>query len=873
MALATGTPLGPYEVLSLIGAGGMGEVYLARDTRLDRRVALKILAPALATDADFRARFTREAKAISVLNHPHICGLYDIGREHDTDYLVLELLEGETLAARLERGPLPLSQVLRVGIEIADALEAAHRQGVVHRDLKPGNVMLTAAGTKLLDFGLAKNVTGAAEQALSQMATSPRTATAEGTIIGTLPYMAPEQIQGLPADARTDLFALGAILYEMATGRRAFEATTQASLIGKILETEPPVVSSLAPLTPPALDHVVQGCLAKAPVDRWHTAHDVKLQLQWIQAQGSRVEVAAPAAVSPRRMAWMPWAVAAGFAALAATTLLRSSRPVVTQDAPPVRFELTLPAETRLTNYSRGGISYPRGAISPDGQRFVFEATVDGRDQLVLRDLASTALVVLEGAEGGFNPLWSPDSRAVAFMSDGLKQISVPGGQVRVIAHTQVGLTGGGTWRGDTILMASEDGRIYRVAVTGGTVTVVETLPWKPGQQRFAFPRFLPDGRHFLVSIVDDPAVYVASLDAPGTRKVMDDGAPAVYAAGHLFYSRPAGVFARPFDAERLEFSGAEMQLTERPGAVSVSDHGTIAYSSQSAYVSKLTWFDHSGRHTGTLGKSEPYDQLVLSPRGRHATVARYDAQNKWDLWDVDLASGIFSRLTIDPADDSDPSWAPDERALAFTSSRTGRPAVFVKDLTSGKEDLLFPFDEPAVVDQWTPDGRFIIFRNYGKAVYAIPLSGEHTPRMLVDTPYIEDEVHVSPDGRWVAFNADESGRWEVYVAAFPTFTSKRQISGGGGVQPQWRADGRELFYLGLDGFMMSVRVDARTEFTASPPTRLFATNIMPDPYVPQYGVTADGQRFLGLERAEGGFTFLLNWLDAQSVTVSGSVR
>ena len=304
----------------------MGEVYRARDTRLDRSVALKVLAPELATDADFRARFAREAKAISALNHAHICGLYDIGREHDTEYLVLELLEGETLAARLERGPLPLAQVLRFGIEIADALEAAHRQGIVHRDLKPGNVMLTPAGTKLLDFGLAKNTIGPAGQALSQLATAPGTATAQGTILGTLPYMAPEQVQGLPADARTDLFALGTILHEMATGRRAFEATTQASLIAKILETEPPAVSSLAPLTPPALDHVVQGCLAKAPADRWQTAHDVKMQLQWIQAQGSRIDARRRRLCPGSARRGCRGRVAAASAALAATALLLSSR-------------------------------------------------------------------------------------------------------------------------------------------------------------------------------------------------------------------------------------------------------------------------------------------------------------------------------------------------------------------------------------------------------------------------------------------------------------------------------------------------------------------------------------------------------------------
>jgi dipeptidyl aminopeptidase/acylaminoacyl peptidase len=324
-------------------------------------------------------------------------------------------------------------------------------------------------------------------------------------------------------------------------------------------------------------------------------------------------------------------------------------------------------------------------------------------------------------------------------------------------------------------------------------------------------------------------------------------------------------VFARPFDPERLEFSGAEVQVTERAGDVSVSDNGTIVYRPNGVSVSRLTWFDRSGLRTGTLGELGPYDQMVLPPRGRHATVVRGDAQgNAWDLWDVDIANEIFSRLTTDPTDDADPSWSPDERTLAFLSWRTGRRAVFMKDLTTGKETPLVPFAEGVALDQWTPDGQFIIFRTLGKAVYAMPLGGDRTPRMLVDTPFIEDEVHVSPDGRWVAFDADESGRWEVYVAAFPAFTSKRQISSAGGVQPQWRADGRELFYLGPDGSMMSVRVEALTEFTATPPTRLFATNIAADPMVPKYGVTADGQRFLGLDRAAGNrnFTVLINWLN-----------
>ncbi len=821
MALSAGTRLGHFEIETLLGVGGMGEVYRARDARLERTVAVKVLAPELATDPTFLARFEREAKTISAITHPHICRLYDIGREDQIEYLILELLEGETLAARLERGPLPLRQVLGFGIEIADALEAAHRQGIVHRDLKPANVMITPGGTKLLDFGLAKNTEGAGGQSLSQLATAPGTATAQGTIIGTLQYMAPEQVQGQPADVRTDIFALGALLHEMATGRRAFEATTQASLIAKILETEPPSVSSLAPLTPPALDHVVQGCLVKTPADRWQTAHDVKMQLQWIQAQGSRVEATGPVTASRRRMAWVPWGVAVASAALAATMLLMRPGPAVTQ-APPARLDLIVPARFRLNEYDVG-------AISPDGRRFVFTAQVDGPlRHLVLRDLNSVEMVVMPNTEDPFRPFWSPDSQSVGFTagySGPLRMVRVTGGPARTLAET--GGMVGGTWAPGVILLGSPEisgvGHIYRVADTGGSASPLETLPWKPGERQFGSPRFLPDGRHFMVNVAGDPALYLASIDAPGTRKILDDASSAAYGAGHLFYSRGTGLFARPFDAERLEVSGAEVQVAAQAARFSVSDHGTIVYRSEIISASRLTWFDRSGRRTGTLGEPGPYQKVVLSPRGRRAAVVRVDAQLNGDLWDVDLTSGMFSRLTSDPGDDSDPSWSPDERAIAFTSTRTGVKTIFKKDLVSGKEEPLVPFDQPAALDQWTPDGRFVIFRNHGKEVYAMPLAGDRTVRMLVDTPYEEDEVQVSPDGRSVAFDSDESGRFEVYVAAFSQgFPSKRLVSTGGGVQPQWRADSRELFYLAPDGSMMSVRVDAQTGLGPSPPVRLF---------------------------------------------------
>jgi len=867
--LATGARLGPYEIVAPLGAGGMGEVYKARDSRLDRMVAVKVLASELAGDAEFRARFTREARAISALNHGNICGLYDIGLDHDTDYLVLELLEGETLAARLARGPLPPMQVLQYGIEIADALEAAHRQGIVHRDLKPGNVMLTPGGVKLLDFGLAKR-TDAERPMLTTVATIPAPSTAPGMFVGTLPYMSPEQVQGLPTDARTDIFALGAMLYEMTTGRRAFEGTTPASLVAKILETDPPVVSSVAPLAPPALDHVIEGCLVKASADRWQTAHDVKMHLQWIRAQGSRAQ-AMPAAASRRRVPW--WLATLGGAVLGAMLVATAfpelvARPVA--PARPLRLDLTLPPEMRLEDYNVG-------ALSPDGRRFVVEATIGGTPQLVVRDIASSASTPLPGSEGGWRPFWSPDGQSVAFFhpDDHLKQIALRGGQVQVLAEAPFSVDAAGTWRGDVIVFET-DGRLYRVAATGGKRQPIEVSPPGGTPSRVVPCCFLPDGRHVLLSMVDQPGVYAASLDGPALKKILDQVSVLDYKAGHMFYARGTALFARPFDAERLAFSGPEVQVTDQGYNLSVSDDGMIVYRPNGGGAGvTLTWFDRAGRRTGTLGGPGPYSQVALSPRGRHATVERTDAQAD-DLWDTDLGTGIFSRMTMAPGQDSDPCWSPDERHIVFSSTRLGRTAPFVKDLVTGKEEPLVAFDDPVVVDQWTPDGRFVVVRTLGgKRIYAVPTGSDRTPRVLLDTPDIKDEIHVSPDGRWVAFNGDESGRWQVYVAEFPSFTSKQQVSAAGGVQPQWRADGRELFYLAGDGSMMSVRVDSRAGLVVGPPSRLFSTRLSANPFVPQYAVTADGQRFLGLEPAaeNNSFTVLINWLPPTPADARRSVQ
>jgi serine/threonine protein kinase/Tol biopolymer transport system component len=854
MPLLSGSRLGPYEILDLLGAGGMGEVYRARDTRLDRTVALKVLPDSLASDEPSRARLQREAKAISALNHPHICALYDLGRIDATDFLVLELLEGETLAARLSRGALPLSQVLRIGSEIADALGAAHRQGIVHRDLKPGNIMLTPTGVKLLDFGLAKP---APILPTAVTLAQPGELTVHGTIVGTLQYMAPEQVQGLEADGRTDIFALGAILHEMATGRRAFEGQGQASLIAKILEMDPPTVSSLVPVAPPALDQLVQRCLAKDAGDRWQSAHDLGLQLRWMQSQvsGTTIGTATKLRISQRRAAWLPWTVA-GLCALVATGAVLLPRQSATGGiVTPMRLDLPLSPDLRLE---------PPDApeISPDGRWLAYAGTLNGRRQVFRVDLSSRETAALPGTDGAFLPFWSPDSRSVAFFGpEGLKQVSVGGGSAQVLAAAPEAR--GGTWAPGVILFApTPTGVIHRIADTGGPATPL-TMPPPPKGGGYWLPQFLPDERTFLVWEVGARATYAGSLDRPGTLKLLNTGTGAdrpVYAGGRLFFHQGTTLVARPFDARRLEFTGATVPLADSSSFFSVSAGGVVVYLSESAGMTQLTWFDREGKRTGTVGDPGYIQGISLAPSGRRAAVFRDTGRNV-DLWTVDLTTGIVSRLTSDPADDTDPAWSPDERSIAFTSTRAGAWGVYVKTLVDGKEEPLTSGD-PMVVDTWTPDGQSVIVRTMGRAVYAASVHGDHTPRLLVDTPYTEDELHLSPDGRWVAFNSDESGRWEVYVASFPGFTSKQQLSGQGGVQPQWRADGRELFYLALDGTMMSVGVEPDRELVARTPSPLFPTRVVPNPNLPQYAVTPDGKRFLALDAGDrrSSFTFLLNF-------------
>jgi eukaryotic-like serine/threonine-protein kinase len=889
MVFNPGTRLGPYEVVARIGAGGMGEVYKARDTRLDRTVALKVLTAGAARDESARQRFEREARLVATLSHPHICAIFDIGRAEGVDFLVMEYLEGETLAERLARGRLSFDLCLRYGLEIAEALAAAHAAGVVHRDLKPANVMLTPGGAKLLDFGLAKSRIEAPAAGLSGVATGDPL-TGAGKTPGTLQYMAPEQLEGAEADARSDIFAFGLVLYEMITGRRAFEARSPAALIVRVLDSDPAPMHAVVGPLPEALEFTVSTCLAKDPAARWQSAHDVLIQLQHVAS--TRSEPRAAAAAGPRgarrgRSRWTDVGLGAIVgAALAALLLLLVPSAGPAPSGARARYDIALSDAL--------GFDWPDWPIiSPDGQQVAFTARLQGRRQLWIRR-ADASVVPLPGTEGATFAFWSPDSRSVAFFAGrALKKVEAAGGPVTSLADAYSVSRGAWSRAGVIVFAPRHNGPLHVVADTGGAARPVTALDEARGETSHQFPHVLPDGRRFLFAAAGrEPSVRVGSLDGGPTTEVLRSFTAAWYSApGYLLFSRHQALMAQPFDLAAAVTRGEAVPIADpvSGGAFSLAENGTLAFRPGDAAGKQLVWFDRSGRREATLGEPAHYQQVVLSPSARWAAVQRIDTETgNPDIWLVEVATHIASRLTVDPAMEGDPAWSPDERHLAFTSFRRGRGSVYLYDLVAGRERPLYELpdtleDEPALpsaapslaparipegvaVDDWTRDGRWLVVRSFGRAVYAVPTTGEPVATLLADTPYVEDESRVSPDGRAIAFNSDESGRWEVYVATFPDFTEKRQVSHAGGMQPRWRGDSKELYYLSLDGTLMAAAIATAPHPQSSVAQPLFQTRLSPSPNVPQYDVTADGKRFLALEPAHAGgepLTLILNWAAA----------
>ncbi len=817
MSLPRGTHLGPYEVDSMLGAGGMGEVYRARDTRLGRDVALKVLPGHSAADVEARQRLEREARAVSSLSHPHICALYDVGHQDGVDFLVMEYLEGETLAARLTRGPLPADQVIRYRIEIAAALDAAHRKGIVHRDLKPGNIMLTRSGVKLLDFGLAKSSPSLLSGALGGVSASPtQTAplTAQGSLIGTLRYMAPEQLEGREADPRTDMFALGAVLYEMVTGRPAFEGNSPANIVAAILEPKPPSKLITQPLMASGLDRVVRTCLARDPDDRWQSARDLAHNLGWIAD-----ETVTANANDPRRRVrdGVAWSVVVLLLAIAINTLF-SRRPTQSPAAErqPVRFQV-LPPDAQ----SFGPPLAP--AVSPDGRRIAY-ATTDAKGSLIhILRLDSVVAEPLAGTEGGSAPFWSPDGNTLGFFAAGkLRTIKVAGGPAQVISDAAE--QRGGSWGHDgTIIFAVAAGPLFRVNASGGMPAPIATADGASDEHGRRFPQFLPDGRQFLYYIWRGPeprrGIYIGSLDSPVTKHVLTAESAAVYSEpGYILFVRSDTLLAQRFDVQKLELIGDAVRVTspigiggDERGQFAAAGNALVTFGGGPAAVNRLVWKNRSGANVGRVGPDKSYASVALSPDDRRVAVEVSEPSfARGDIWIVDVARDQASRLTVDAAADYVPSWGPDSERLVFSSNSQGPSDLYEKTVTgTDKEVPLLLSKNLKIAYDWSTDGRYVVYgtgslTGLGGDLWFMTLP-ERTPIPFLASRFIEVQAQISPDVKWIRYASNETGRFEVYSQTFPVPTTRIPISTHGGSHPRWRGDGKELFYLNGEGRLMVV--------------------------------------------------------------------
>jgi serine/threonine protein kinase len=887
IAFAAGHRLGPYEILSALGAGGMGEVYKARDTRLDRTVAIKIVSHDLASEPHFRERFDREARTISQLDHPHICALYDVGEQDGKSFLVMQYLDGETLEVRLQRGALPIDQALSLAIQISEALDTAHRAGIVHRDLKPGNVMLTKSGPKLLDFGLAKpSAESIAATAGSFPPTAPATLTAQGMILGTLQYMAPEQLEGRDADARTDLFAFGCVVYEMLTGQKAFAGHTQASLIAAILEHEPPPIGTSQPLTPPTLDHIVRRCLAKNPEERWQTAGDVMRELKWIAESGSPASGLAQTAVQ-RGIRGGLWWVLTAVSLLVATVLAVVVVNLRSQRQEPFRFSITPPGnpDTEM----RWNI-----AISPDGRRLAFVAPASGgvagsrsTPMLWVQPLDNVVAEPLPGTEGASYPFWSPDSRFLGFFADAkLKKIDVSAGSLQVLCDARPGY--GGTWNAEgVILFAPRIGEgLYRVSDAGGDPAKVTTLDASRHEAIHAYPAFLPDGRHFLFGAgtlaVDGRGLRLGSLDSHDTTPVLNVNSNALYAPpGYLLFVREGNLMAQAFDATSGTLSGKAVAVAQHVGwspshglgFFSVSRGGVLVYRREMSPGTQLQWVDRTGKKLGTVGEPAAYSNPALSYDGTKLAVGRVDLHTGTsDIWVFDLQRDTPSRFTDTSGAHINPVWSGDGQHILFTSDRKGHRDIYQKATSGvGAEDVVIESESAKSIDDMTFDGRYLVYDTGGgggqPGLWVLPLFGNAKPfRLPQPTKSSFGHGQFSPNGRWIAYTSDESGKDEVYAETFPERRDKWPISKGGGSEPMWRRDGKELFYLAGDNIMaVDVKTSGDQFQPGIPRAVIVGAGVFGDTQRNRYVVTADGQRFLIVSSAEQGppspITVVMNWV------------
>jgi Tol biopolymer transport system component len=900
VTLASGTKLGPYEIVSALGAGGMGEVYRARDARLHREVAVKVLPERFAATPESRERFEREARTVSQLAHPNVCALYDVGRESGVEYLVMELLEGETLADRLGRGALPLEQALRIGSQIAAALDAAHRKGIVHRDLKPGNVMLTPAGVKLLDFGLARGFEGSSTGDLTAAPTMGRDLTAEGSIVGTVPYMAPEQLEGRRADARTDVFALGSVLYEMVTGRKAFSGTSQASLISSILTAEPPPISVSQPMSPPALDRLVRTCLAKAPADRWQSAHDVELQLRGIQetlASSSGVTSGrAPAVAGRRRIpAWLPWAIAAAAAAAALAVWLRRPAPAA---APTVRFTVSPPPGTVFGGAGEG----TQLQVSPDGSRIAFVGLgIASPSQVWVRELSASDPKPVEGTTRATSLFWSPDGRSIAFFTrDRLARVPAAGGTPVTICQLGGGIGRSGSWGTDgQILFSDVQGdAIYRVPADGGTPQPVIRSDPAHGNFKVVWPWFLPDGRSFLYVAWQPDRKDTLMLSRPGEppRGILPLLSRAEFVEpGFLVFVREGVLFAQRFDPRSARVEGPPVPVA--PAVDYFLSTGWANFSARRrtlAYHSaqdsrRLVWFDRTGRALGTLGEPGLYLNVAISPDGKRVLFSRA-RPGIWtyDLWTFDLARGVETAVTTRIDSDFGGIWLPDGKGIVYSTVAGSAPQLMLRELSTGEERRLFPTTGFQRASSISPDGRILAYdeRIAGGSFEAWTLrldasspASPYAGTAPSGAPHESgsprhpwsggsaSEVQFSPDGRAVALLSSVSGRTEVYVAQLGSEAERIRVSTSGAAMPRFRRDGGELYYASYDDRLMAVPIRSTPNVEPGDAHPLFSVD--PSKQWFDFAVADDG-RFLAIVQEVSGHaqpaTVVVGWTPDQGV-------
>jgi eukaryotic-like serine/threonine-protein kinase len=886
MPLSAGTRLASYEVLSPLGVGGMGEVYRARDTKLGRDVAVKVLPAAFAQDADRMARFAREAQVLASLNHPNIAAIYGV----EGTALVMELVEGRTLADRIAQGQIPLEETLALAKQIAEALEYAHDRGVIHRDLKPANVKITPEGAvKVLDFGLAKFADeGAARSDPSVSTTMTIRATEAGLVMGTAGYMSPEQARGETVDVRTDIWSFGVVLYEMLTGRRLFAGETFSDTLAAVLRSDPDW-SALPLETPPAIRRLLRRCLERDRKRRLRDIGDAQFE---IEEAPETVGI-----VKPRSRAIYLWAAVAILSTVVALTLaavhFRETQPEIAT----VRFQIPAPEHASFTDDAM--------AVSPDGRRVAFTAfNRNGGRSLWIHALDTMSTQVLPDTDDASNPFWSPDSRSIGFFSPGkLKKIEVSGRAVQTLCDAPgiIVANVSGSWNRDgVIIFGTSATGLFRVPQGGGVTTALTTLDQSRGENAHLRPGFLPDSRHFLYlarnfQTPENSGIYVASLDGNDRKRLLISARSGAYAPssrsadkGHLLFLQQGTLMAQPVDSARFDLVGEAFPVAEQVGYslthgyFSVSGNGVLAYRSLPAYRGprQLTWFDRQGKKVGVVGPPGSYTSLALLSDGKKIAVSQMNVQaTNIDIWQLDVARGVPARVTFDPAIEVCPAWLPDGNRVVFASTRDGFASLYQKQASgAGREEELLkdPHSRKCAYDV-SSDGRFVLYRTVDpktrEDLWVLPLDGERKPFSFISTQHNETQGQFAPVAggppRWVAYASDESGRSEVYVQSFPSRSEKFIVSDGGGTQPRWRRDGKELYYIAADGKLMVVEVNMRAKFEYGVPKALFETGMQSlvlsgaRGYM-NWAPAPDGNRFLIITEAPGAkfapITVVLNW-------------